>query len=118
MRCSKVFISRARISTSRGSRKCASSPRARFVDEAQAIVSRIDEQRIVTLPDALFGQLSNVVHGVGMLLLVEKLDTLLPGTRSRKPASCSTAQDAGNVGSILRRRPRPAFSRCSARRAR
>ena len=47
-------------------------------DEAQAIVSRIDEHRIVTLPDALFGQVSNVVHGVGILLLVEKLDTPLP----------------------------------------
>jgi len=70
--------------------------------ETQAIVQRIDADRIVTLPDALFGQLSNVVNGVGILLLVPKLDAPLP---SRVETSCVVldgVQDAGNVGSILR----------------
>src|SRR5580698_5282522 len=47
-------------------------------EEAQAIVARVDEHRVVTLPDALFGQLSNVANGVGMLLLVERLVAPLP----------------------------------------
>jgi TrmH family RNA methyltransferase len=71
-------------------------------DEAQAIVSRIDEHRIVTLPDTLFGQLSNVVHGVGILLLVEKLAMPLPETVAQTCVVLDGVQDAGNVGSILR----------------
>jgi TrmH family RNA methyltransferase len=71
-------------------------------DEAQAIVSRVDEQRLITLPDALFGQLSNVVHGVGILLLVDKLDTALPETVGQTCLVLDGVQDAGNVGSILR----------------
>ncbi|ACD16836.1 tRNA/rRNA methyltransferase (SpoU) [Paraburkholderia phytofirmans PsJN] len=71
-------------------------------DEAQAIVARIEDHRVVTLPDALFGQLSNVVHGVGTLLLVEKLDTPLPDTVAQTCLVLDGVQDAGNVGSILR----------------
>lgn len=71
-------------------------------EEARAIVGRVDERRVVTLPDALFGQLSNVVHGVGMLLLVDTPEAPLP---DRVHATCVVldgVQDAGNVGSILR----------------
>jgi TrmH family RNA methyltransferase len=71
-------------------------------EEAQAIVARIDAHRIVTLPDALFGQVSNVVHGVGMLLLVEKIDVPLPEQVSATCVVLDGVQDAGNVGSILR----------------
>ncbi len=71
-------------------------------DEAQALVARIEERRIVTLPDALFGQLSNVVNGVGLLLLVEKLDLPLPGRVTHGCVVLDGVQDAGNVGSILR----------------
>ena len=71
-------------------------------EEAQAIVARIDEHRVVTLPDALFGQLSNVVHGVGILLLVEKIDAPLPQQVSATCVVLDGVQDAGNVGSILR----------------
>ncbi|WP_199541544.1 TrmH family RNA methyltransferase [Paraburkholderia kururiensis] len=71
-------------------------------DEAQEIIARIDPQQVVTLPDALFGQLSNVVNGVGLLLLV---DRLVPGMPERVAQTCVVLdgiQDAGNVGSILR----------------
>nr|WKF56302.1 23S rRNA (guanosine-2'-O-)-methyltransferase RlmB [Paraburkholderia busanensis] len=71
-------------------------------DEARAIVARVDEHRVVTLPDALFGQLSNVVHGVGILLLVDKLDTPLPEKIAQTCLVLDGVQDAGNVGSILR----------------
>ena len=71
-------------------------------DEARALVARIDERRVITLPDALFGQLSNVVHGVGMLLLVEIPDTALPRRVENTCVILDGVQDAGNVGSILR----------------
>jgi TrmH family RNA methyltransferase len=71
-------------------------------DEAQAIVARIDAERVVVLPDALFGQLSNVVHGVGMLLVVRKLAVALPDRVEEIAVVLDGVQDAGNVGSILR----------------
>ncbi len=71
-------------------------------DEARAIVARIEDKRVHTLPDALFGQLSSVVHGVGILLLVAKLDTPLPARVAQTCLVLDGVQDAGNVGSILR----------------
>jgi TrmH family RNA methyltransferase len=81
---------------------CVVTEGALLHDEAQTIVSRIDEHRIVTLPDALFGQLSNVVNGVGILLLVEKLAPPLPERVAQTCVVLDGVQDAGNVGSILR----------------
>jgi len=70
--------------------------------EAQAIVARVEERRVVTLPDALFGQLSNVVHGVGLLLLVDTPEAVLPQRVLSTCVVLDGVQDAGNVGSILR----------------
>lgn len=70
--------------------------------EAREIVARIEERRVVVLPDALFGQLSSVVHGVGMLLLVEKIDAGLSARVAETCVILGGIQDAGNVGSILR----------------
>ncbi|HEV3105302.1 MAG TPA: RNA methyltransferase [Trinickia sp.] len=70
--------------------------------EAQAIVGRIDAAHVVTLPDALFGQLSNVVNGVGLLLVVAKLAAPLPERVKKTCLVLDGVQDAGNVGSILR----------------
>jgi RNA methyltransferase, TrmH family len=71
-------------------------------DEAREIVSRIDPARVHTLPDALFGQLSSVVHGVGMVLQVAKIETPMPERVSQTCVVLDGVQDAGNVGSILR----------------
>jgi TrmH family RNA methyltransferase len=71
-------------------------------EEARAIVARIEEKRVLTLPDALFGQLSSVVHGVGMLLFVERIEAQLPARVSTTCVVLDGVQDAGNVGSILR----------------
>ncbi len=71
-------------------------------DEARQIVGRIDPAHVYTLPDALFGQLSSVVHGVGMVLLVEKVAAVLPERVTQTCIVLDGVQDAGNVGSILR----------------
>jgi RNA methyltransferase, TrmH family len=70
--------------------------------EAQAIVTRVDASRVVMLPDALFGQLSNVVNGVGLLFVVPKLARALPERIETTCVVLDGVQDAGNVGSILR----------------
>jgi TrmH family RNA methyltransferase len=71
-------------------------------EEARAIVARIDVARVFSLPDALFGQLSGVVHGVGLVLLVERVEAPLPEVVSSGCVVLDGVQDAGNVGSILR----------------
>jgi TrmH family RNA methyltransferase len=71
-------------------------------EEARAIVSRIDPARVFSLPDALFGQLSSVVHGVGMVLLVAKIEAPMPASVTQSCVVLDAVQDAGNVGSILR----------------
>jgi TrmH family RNA methyltransferase len=71
-------------------------------DEARQIVGRIDPSRVHTLPDALFGQLSSVVHGVGMVLLVDRVAPQLPERVDQTCIVLDGVQDAGNVGSILR----------------
>jgi TrmH family RNA methyltransferase len=73
-----------------------------YLDAAGQIVGRIDPAHVYTLPDALFGQLSSVVHGVGMVLLVEKVAPLLPEIITETCLVLDGIQDAGNVGSILR----------------
>ncbi|MEK6419397.1 MAG: RNA methyltransferase [Burkholderia gladioli] len=71
-------------------------------DETHAIVSRVESQRVVSLPDALFGQLSSVVNGVGILLLVDRPAAELPERVAQSVVVLDGVQDAGNVGSILR----------------
>ncbi|KDB07633.1 tRNA/rRNA methyltransferase (SpoU) [Burkholderia sp. lig30] len=81
---------------------CIATEGALRHDEAQRIVARIDAHRLVTLPDALFGQLSSVVNGVGFLLLVDRPAQPLPEQISDTALVLDGVQDAGNVGSILR----------------
>jgi TrmH family RNA methyltransferase len=81
---------------------CAITESALHHGEAQAMLARIETARIVTLPDALFGQLSNVVHGVGVLLLVRRPQIALPQRVEQTCVVLDDVQDAGNVGSILR----------------
>ncbi|WP_153100150.1 TrmH family RNA methyltransferase [Paraburkholderia hayleyella] len=70
--------------------------------ETRAIIARIDDHRIVTLPDALFTQLSNVVQGIGLVLEVSKPSAPLPQQVTQTCVVLDGVQDAGNVGSILR----------------
>jgi RNA methyltransferase, TrmH family len=81
---------------------CVVTDGALRLDEARALVERVGEQRIVTLPDALFGQLSTLVNGVGFLLLVDTPAPALPARIAVTSVVLDGVQDAGNVGSILR----------------
>lgn len=81
---------------------CAVAQGALCNDEVRALLARVETARIVTLPDALFRPLSDVVHGVGLLLLVERPQPALPARIGQTCVILDGVQDAGNVGSILR----------------
>jgi TrmH family RNA methyltransferase len=70
--------------------------------ETHGIVARVDAARVAIFSEPLFSQISTVVNGVGIVLLV---DTPQPSWPERITSSCvilDGVQDAGNVGSILR----------------
>ncbi|MET5020341.1 RNA methyltransferase, partial [Burkholderia pseudomallei] len=71
-------------------------------EEARGIGARIEPARVVTLPDVLFGQLSNVVNGVGLLLLVARPAPALPARVAGPSVVLDRVQDAGNLGSNRR----------------
>jgi len=81
---------------------CIVSDSALAHAEIGSIVSRLETQRVVVLPDALFGQISTVVNGVGILLLAPVPQPLLAESITGDCLILDGVQDAGNVGSILR----------------
>ncbi|MEJ0004311.1 MAG: RNA methyltransferase [Pararobbsia sp.] len=74
------------------------------LDDAQArgVLERIADECITVLPDALFKQVSTVVNGVGLLLLLDRDAPSLPDVVEHDCVILDGLQDAGNVGSILR----------------
>lgn len=83
---------------------CVVSDGALANPEVAAIVARCEALRahVTALPDALFGAVSQVEHGVNIVFLVESPKP------SKEPALVESSvlldgvQDPGNVGSILR----------------
>jgi TrmH family RNA methyltransferase len=82
--------------------QCVVSESALDDAEARDVLNRIAEDRITMLPDALFKQVSTVVSGVGLLLLLAREERVLAETVEHDCVILDGLQDAGNVGSILR----------------
>lgn len=81
---------------------CVVSERHQQHPEVAPLLARIEPQRIVLLADALFSQISGVVNGIDVMLVIDTPSGHLP---ARIDADCIVldgVQDAGNVGSILR----------------
>jgi TrmH family RNA methyltransferase len=57
---------------------------------------------VTALPDALFGAVSQVEHGVNLLFLVETPSPVKPQALTVSAVLLDGVQDPGNVGSILR----------------
>lgn len=72
--------------------------------EVAAIVARCAQAGapVTALPDALYGALSQVEHGVGVLFLVPTPQLALPPALTENSVLLDNLQDPGNVGSILR----------------
>jgi TrmH family RNA methyltransferase len=83
---------------------CVVSEGALHNPEVADIVARCESLRahVTALPDALFGALSQVEHGVNLLFLVETPSPVQPTAMSVSSVLLDGVQDPGNVGSILR----------------
>ncbi len=83
---------------------CLVSEGALADPEVADIVARCEAARghCVALPDALYGAVSQVEHGVGVLFVIETPERALPVSLSRSAVLLDNVQDPGNVGSILR----------------
>ena len=80
---------------------CIVSEGALANPEVAGVVDRV-QGAVTALPDALFGALSQVEHGVHLLFLVETPRPALPAALTQSAVLLDGVQDPGNAGSILR----------------
>ena len=83
---------------------CVVSEGALQNPEVLEVIARCDglHAHVTCLPDALFGAVSQVEHGVNLLFLVETPAAVQPQALSVSAVLLDGVQDPGNVGSILR----------------
>ena len=83
---------------------CVVSESALDNPEVAAIVARVEADRgfVTVLPDALFGAISQVEHGVNLVFVVETPAPRAPDVLAESAVLLDGVQDPGNVGSILR----------------
>lgn len=84
--------------------QCVVSDSALANPEVAAIVARCEALQVacIALPDALYGALSQVEHGVGVLFVIDTPQLAPPARLTRSAVLLDNLQDPGNVGSILR----------------
>ena len=83
---------------------CVVSEEALHNPEVADIVARCESlhAHVTALPDALFGAVSQVEHGVNLLFVVETPAPARPAAMHVSAVLLDGVQDPGNVGSILR----------------
>jgi TrmH family RNA methyltransferase len=83
---------------------CVVSEDALANAEVAGIVCRVEAGRglVTALPDALFGAISQVEHGVNLVFVVETPAPQVPKALTASAVLLDGVQDPGNVGSILR----------------
>jgi TrmH family RNA methyltransferase len=83
---------------------CVVSESALANPEVAAIVQRCEDAHahVTALPDALYGAVSQVEHGIGLMFLVETPRPVQPEALVASAVLLDGVQDPGNVGSILR----------------
>jgi TrmH family RNA methyltransferase len=83
---------------------CVVSEGALANPEAAAVVRRCEaaHAHVTALPDALFGAISQVEHGVNLAFLIETARPAQPASLRESAVLLDGVQDPGNVGSILR----------------
>lgn len=83
---------------------CVVSEDALANPEVAAIVGRVEAGRghATALPEALFGAVSQVEHGVGLVFVIDTPAPAMPPVLTQSAVLLDGVQDPGNVGSILR----------------
>ena len=84
--------------------QCIVSETALLNPEVLELVRACEQQRgnCIVMPDALYGPLSQVEHGVGILFVIETPERAVPAALTVSAVLLDQLQDPGNVGSILR----------------
>ena len=84
--------------------QCVVSDSALANPEVAAIVAECEARQVacIVLPDALYGAVSQVEHGVGVLFVIDTPQRALPAALLESAVLLDNLQDPGNVGSILR----------------
>jgi TrmH family RNA methyltransferase len=83
---------------------CVVSEDALANPEVASIVGRVEAARghVTALPEALFGAISQVEHGVNLVFVVDTPAPVVPKLLTESAVLLDGVQDPGNVGSILR----------------
>jgi TrmH family RNA methyltransferase len=83
---------------------CIVAESAEYHPEVSAILDRCEELLIkcISLPDAMYGALSQVENGVGVLLLMTTPSASIDAPLAESAVLLDQIQDPGNFGSILR----------------
>jgi TrmH family RNA methyltransferase len=83
---------------------CVVSEDALANPEVASIVGRVEAERghVTALPEALFGAISQVEHGVNLVFVVDTPAPVVPKLLTESAVLLDGVQDPGIVGSILR----------------
>jgi RNA methyltransferase, TrmH family len=83
---------------------CVVSEEALSNPEVAAVVARVEADRgsVTALPEALFGAISQVEHGISLAFVVDTPMPRAPEVLDVSAVLLDGVQDPGNVGSILR----------------
>jgi TrmH family RNA methyltransferase len=84
--------------------QCIVSESALQNGEVADLVAQLEAQHAncIAMPDALYGALSQVEHGVGILFVIATPERAVTAALSESAVLLDNLQDPGNVGSILR----------------
>lgn len=99
-----VHLAQSYLQTAGQPQLCIASESGRAHPEVAAILAQCDAARThcIVLPDALYAGLSQVEHGVGLMLLVDVPQQTVPQALTQSAVLLDNLQDPGNLGSILR----------------
>lgn len=83
---------------------CVVSETAQQVTEVASILLKCDAEKVpcIVFPDALYGPLSQVEHGIDLLFIIDMPHLETAATLGQPAVLLDNLQDPGNLGSILR----------------
>jgi len=97
-----VHLAQAYVAALGQPARCVVSERHYDHAEVRPLLDKIDSDKVVVLADALFTQISSVVNGIDLMLVIDTPAGHLPAKIDTDCVILDGVQDAGNVGSILR----------------
>ncbi len=97
-----IHLAQAYLSAGGNPVQCVVSERHAARPDVDAILARVQQAAVIVLSDPLFAQLSTIVNGIDLMLVIDTPNGHLPATVNEDCIILDAIQDSGNVGSILR----------------